>query len=230
MFENANGRLEYAGNRADYLWPGDMRPGLWMSAISRMGLLLRSCLNTLAEEAAAADGGSGASGGSGAGATAGSASSSEVASGGRQQQRQRILDCIPPVLNNCSVLLKDDDVRQSRDLYFRVACQLGGREHHDEAAALLREAIRLNPYAAEPRVLLAQIHMQRQQWDAAAWQANEALRLFCEWGTAWDKRMAWEAWVAWTRVILQNAQQRTWPDKPFGMLNLGLVAGLDQSF
>jgi hypothetical protein len=35
--------------------------------------------------------------------------------------------------------------------------------------------------------------------------------------------MVYEAWVAWARVLLGAAQDRTWPTTPFGMLNLGLV-------
>lgn len=44
MFDNADGRLEYRGNDASFLWPGDMRPGLWMSAASRMGHAVRAAV------------------------------------------------------------------------------------------------------------------------------------------------------------------------------------------
>lgn len=60
----------------------------------------------------------------------------------------------------------------------------------------------------------------------SASQAERAVRLLCQWGTQWDKRMSWEAWLAFARVIVQNAKQRTWPTTAFGMLNLGLVEGL----
>lgn len=101
-----------------------------------------------------------------------------------------------------------------------------GRERQEEAAEVLRRVITLNPYIAEPRILLAQIHMQRQEWGAARLQAEHAVQLLCCWGTAWDKRLAWEAWMAFGRVILQNAASQQWPTTAFGMLNLGLVEGL----
>lgn len=44
MFENHDGRLEYRGNQAGWLWPGDYKPGLWMSAASRMGRMVKSPL------------------------------------------------------------------------------------------------------------------------------------------------------------------------------------------
>nr|KYP46547.1 hypothetical protein KK1_031838 [Cajanus cajan] len=37
LFDNANGRLEFSGNNFGALWPGDGKPGLWLSSISRMG-------------------------------------------------------------------------------------------------------------------------------------------------------------------------------------------------
>jgi hypothetical protein len=30
MFQNDDGRLEYSGKNAHVLWPGPMKPGLWM--------------------------------------------------------------------------------------------------------------------------------------------------------------------------------------------------------
>ena len=70
--------------------------------------------------------------------------------------------------------------------------------------------------------------------------ARRALRLQLEWGTAWDKRLSWDAWVAWTRVLLQTAEaavggggcngaqdsvtgRSLLPETAFGMLNLGMV-------
>ncbi len=44
MFENADGQLRYAGANHGSLWPGACKPGLWHSALSRMGLLLRTAV------------------------------------------------------------------------------------------------------------------------------------------------------------------------------------------
>ncbi len=43
MFENTDGRLRYAGNSPQQLWPGEAKPGRWMSAVSRMGAVLKVC-------------------------------------------------------------------------------------------------------------------------------------------------------------------------------------------
>ena len=37
--------------------------------------------------------------------------------------------------------------------------------------------------------------------------ARAALARQAAWGTAWDKRVGWEAWVAWTRVLQQHAAE-----------------------
>ncbi|KAG2435828.1 hypothetical protein HXX76_007023 [Chlamydomonas incerta] len=137
------------------------------------------------------------------------------------------LVALPPVFENCTQVLTEADQLAARDAYWQAVTQHTEPDQHDEALRLLRSAVWHNPHIAEPHVLLAQIHAQRQQWDEASRHAGRALRLFCDWGTAWDKRMPWEAWVAMTRVLLHNAARRTWPDRPFGMLNLGLVPDLD---
>lgn len=41
------------------------------------------------------------------------------------------------------------------------------------------------------------------------------------------QRMEWGAWVAWTRVVLEAALERSWPQKePLQVLSKGLVGGL----
>lgn len=191
MFENTDGKLRYAGNRPQILWPAECKPGLWMSAVSRMGLMLRACLHAL------------------------------EASGDARPRIQ-----VPAVFNHCSVLLREEDQLTARDLYWDVVNNKREPEQQHAAVQQLQTCIGHNPFAAEPHLLLAQVYMHRRQYDAALEHATTALRLFCEWGTSWDKRLAWDAWVAFTRVVIQGAQERKWPETPFGMLNLGLVAGL----
>ncbi|PNH03609.1 hypothetical protein TSOC_010316, partial [Tetrabaena socialis] len=191
MFENTDGRLLYAGSNAGSLWPGPVKPGLWHSALSRMGALLRH----------ACTGPDGAP-----------------------------LVPLPPVFEGCTQVLTEADQLAARDAYWEAVTQHTEPQQHDEALRLLRAATWHNPHVAEPHVLLAQIHAQRQQWDEAGRHASAALRLFCTWGTAWDKRMPWEAWVAMARVVGHSASQKTWPNAPFGMLNLGLVPGLEEPY
>jgi hypothetical protein len=82
------------------------------------------------------------------------------------------------------------------------------------------------PPSPPPAPACAQVHLHRGQWEEAAELARRALALLCSWGTSWDKRMAWEAWIAWARVLLQGAKERKFATSSFGMLNLGLVDGL----
>ncbi|GBF90795.1 hypothetical protein Rsub_03096 [Raphidocelis subcapitata] len=189
MFENAeDGRLRYAGNQPQWLWPGEMKPGLWMHALSKMGALLASCNARLA--------------------AAGDARAVPL----------------PPVFDRCSRVLSRADERAARDAYWRAVTELSGPARASEARDALCEAAARNPWIAEPHALLAQVALQRGDATAAEAEAREALRLFCEWGTAWDKRMSWPAWVAWTRAVLYRARAgKPWPEEPFGVLNYGMV-------
>ncbi|CAM8935370.1 unnamed protein product [Rhodiola kirilowii] len=53
--------------------------------------------------------------------------------------------------------------------------------------------------------------------------AQEGLKLMLEWGSPWDKRMSWEGWVSWSRVLLMKAREKAWPNHARGILKLGLV-------
>jgi tetratricopeptide (TPR) repeat protein len=94
----------------------------------------------------------------------------------------------------------------------------------DANIARLEECLRLNPFLAEPNTLLAQSHLVKGDFDKAATAADRALELFVEWGTNWDKRVSYEAWIAWTRVLSQHAEDKTpWHANSWGVINLGLV-------
>ncbi|ELR14079.1 tetratricopeptide repeat domain containing protein [Acanthamoeba castellanii str. Neff] len=137
---------------------------------------------------------------------------------------------LPPIFNNCSTVLEPDSEREARDLYWRVVMHKTEQEQHEEAAEDLRKAIALNPFVAEPRVLLAQIYNVSGRYEEAESQAQEALRLLFEWGTAWDKvppwlslLPAWFGWIAWARINVLKARRKEWPSTSFGIINLGLV-------
>ena len=68
-----------------------------------------------------------------------------------------------------------------------------------------------------------QIHASRGQFEVAEQEARRGLTLLLQWGTNWDKRVSWEAWVAWSRVLLANSKLKTWPNSSWGIINLGLV-------
>ncbi|KAF5843336.1 hypothetical protein DUNSADRAFT_17914 [Dunaliella salina] len=203
MFQNDDGKLYFTGTKAHVLWPGPMKPGLWMACLSRMGRLVRS-----SHEAAAADGHAGQD------PNPSRFTSRPSPDGGTFNDAP--LPPIPKVFAECTMLLGEEEERKTEP------------DQATEAASLLAQAIQLNPHVAEPHVLLAQLLMQIGKHEEASKHACRALELFCQWGTAWDKRMAWDAWVAWTRAIISGAKNQEWPEptRPMGMLNLGLVSGL----
>lgn len=135
---------------------------------------------------------------------------------------------IPPVFDNCTKILLESDQEAARNLYWEVVSNPGlqGPEHVAIGAEKLKRVIELNPFIAEPHLMLAQLHIHAKEWPAAKAEAQRALDLFLQWGTCWDKRMGWDAWVAWTRVCYDAAAEQKWPDKPLGVLSLGLVGGL----
>jgi len=130
---------------------------------------------------------------------------------------------IPPVFNHCTTILSEVNERKARDLYWDAICNKTDPSQHEEALKLLTEAIEFNPFIAEPHTVLAQIHNHRGEHLQAAKEASKALDLFTQWGACWDKRMSWESWIAWTRVLLQNAKKNQWPSNAWGIISLGLV-------
>ncbi|WIA32613.1 hypothetical protein OEZ86_003416 [Tetradesmus obliquus] len=197
MFGNTDGALRLEGApdpEPRYLWPGPMLPGLWVSAVSRMGRLLVSCKQQL-----------------------------EAAGDPRAAQLT-----IPPVFDHCSCILTEQDQQAARDLYWEVVSDMQQQhpQHAQQAAEKLQRVITLNPWVPEPHLMLAQLHIHAKEWGAACEAAGTALKLFAQWGTAWDKRMPWDAWVAWTRVCYEAAVEQHWPQQPLGVLSMGMVQGL----
>eukprot|EP00879_Flechtneria_rotunda_P018686 GHRR01019609.1.p1 GENE.GHRR01019609.1~~GHRR01019609.1.p1 ORF type:complete len:296 (+),score=72.59 GHRR01019609.1:508-1395(+) len=197
MFGNTDGRLRLEGApkpEPRQLWPGPMKPGLWMSAVSRMGRLAVSCKKQLA--------------------AAGDPRADQLA--------------VPPVFESCSKVLYEEDQQVARDLYWAAITDpnLQGPQHSADVADKLQHVVQLNPFVAEPHLMLAQLHLHSENWAEAETEAEQALRLFLQWGTAWDKRMTWDAWVAWSRVCVDAAAAKKWPTTPLGVVSLGLVQGL----
>ena len=67
------------------------------------------------------------------------------------------------------------------------------------------------------------IYLTNGRFEDAEREAEKGLKLMLEWGNPWDKRMTWEGWIAWNRVLLMKAKERSWPNTSWGILNLGLV-------
>lgn len=128
---------------------------------------------------------------------------------------------LPPVFARCTATLDRAAETEARDLYWQVVCD--GALPPEQAEERLRAAAARNPFVAEPHVLLAQTHLVRRRWADAEHAARAALAIQAAWATAWDKRVPWEAWVAWTRVLLKAARERAWPEDALGIISLGEV-------
>lgn len=201
LFENSDGRLEFSGNNWGALWPGDGKPGLWMNSISRMGALYTLIVREeeiFLEERKKKKG------------------VAEVDNNGRDEEIELV---IPPVFENCTRVLDAGNQIEARDLYWEAF----SNSSKGAAEELLRRCVAKNPFVGEPYVVLGQVYLNRGMYEEAEKVAQKGLTLMLEWGSSWDKRMSWEGWIAWARVLLGKAKERSWPHTSWGILNLGLV-------
>ncbi|KAL5982994.1 hypothetical protein ACLOJK_017074 [Asimina triloba] len=198
LFDNSDGRLQFTGNASGFtLWPGDGKPGLWLNSISRMGALYALIVREeeiLLEERKRSGG---------------------CLPRGRDEDIELV---IPPVFDHCGTVVDAGEQIAARDLYWEGVCS-----EPERAEELLLRSIEKNPFVGEPHVVLAQAYLIKGSYEAAAREAEMGLKLMLGWGSPWDKRMSWEGWVAWCRVLLMKAKERSWPTTGWGVLNLGLV-------
>eukprot|EP00527_Entomoneis_sp_CCMP2396_P007748 CAMPEP_0198144460 /NCGR_PEP_ID=MMETSP1443-20131203/16032_1 /TAXON_ID=186043 /ORGANISM="Entomoneis sp., Strain CCMP2396" /LENGTH=273 /DNA_ID=CAMNT_0043807861 /DNA_START=596 /DNA_END=1417 /DNA_ORIENTATION=- len=130
---------------------------------------------------------------------------------------------IPPVFDNCTKVLSVDDEAEAIELYWSAVTATDEDDYH-KSVNVLQKCITKNPFAFEPQVLLAQKLLHVGDFNEAAQTAKSALELQIQWGTAWDKRISFGSWVAWTRVVLQRAENReSWPTSSWEVNQLGLV-------
>lgn len=209
LFENSDGRLEFTGNNYWALWPGNVKPGLWMNSISRMGavymLVVREEEIFMLER-----------------------SSKNNADSEPEERDEDIELVVPPVFESCTRVLGARDQIEARDKYWEAVGEVGepgggGAEHYGAVERRLRESVEKNPFVGEPRVVLGQLCLGEGRYEEAEREAAAGLRLLLEWGSPWDKRTSWEGWVAWARVLLMKAREKSWPNTSWGILNLGLV-------
>ena len=130
---------------------------------------------------------------------------------------------MPPVFADCSQALEARDEAAATSLYWSVIQQDQPLVDLDVATAVLESAVRHNPWVGEPQMVLAQLYLSAGRTDDARAAAASALQLFCAWGNAWDKRVQWDAWVAWTRILLQGATaEGAWPERLDKLNNVAL--------
>lgn len=197
LFENYDGEFKYSGNAFYALWPGHCKPGLWLTSISRMGVLL----NILLKEDAAEN----------------------ARTGGTKAPFHDLEIPLPNIFETCSVIFPAADQVRSRDLYWEVIHYIERERLANAALPLLKTACELNPYAAEPFLTMAQIYLNEDEYGLAEVAATKGLTLLLDWGTNWDKRMTWEGWLSFARILRNKSAEKVWPKTSFGILNLGLV-------
>jgi hypothetical protein len=141
-------------------------------------------------------------------------------SGAELREGDQTLD-IPPVFDSATQTLSVEDEAEARDLYWSI---VAGRVDGGNVVATLEACCEKNPWAFEPLVVLAQAYLHRNDYDTALIATNKAMDLQRQWGTAWDKRLSFGAWVSWTRVLHQRAMERLpWPENSWDVNNFGLV-------
>ncbi|ONI32142.1 hypothetical protein PRUPE_1G350900 [Prunus persica] len=220
LFDNIDGRLEFKGNNFAALWPGDGKPGLWMNSISRMAAIYTLMVR---EEAIFVE----------------ERKITSATATGDKLDKSRDEDIelvVPPVFDKCTRVLDAKEQLAARDLYWEAVCGMSsssskreivddgkGADDEEATVVLLRSCVERNPFIGEPHVVLAQVYLRKAKFEEAEREAERGLTLMLEWGSAWDKRMSWEGWIAWARVLLMKARDRSWPQTSWGILNLGLV-------
>ena len=188
--------LEGGAPVAQALWPGPMRPTLRLGRLSRFAAAVRDSVRD-----------------------------SATAEGEDEYP-------LPPIFRDaagrpCGQLLQEEDELRARDLYWAV---IAADTPPSDSVALLLEASRLNPHVGEPHIVRAQLLVAEgcgsgnpKLLEEAAQAARRGLGLLEDWGTAWDKRMPWAAWVNWARVLHLQAFEREWPTTHGGVESLGAV-------
>lgn len=180
LFENNDGKLHFTGNHFSSVWPGTWKPGLWMSCLSKLGVILHN-----------------------------------------SKQQLGLSMKLPPVFENCTFFLKEEDERQARDFYAQVFEK--SDSGNSQKIELLGKSIAHNPFISEPHVILAQMFLNEHAWESANSHANAALDKLFVLGTNWDKRIPVEGWLAWIRVLLKCSEEQKWVSSSFQLLGLGLV-------
>lgn len=202
LFGNSNGQLKFSGNNFPALWPGDGKPGLWINSISRMGAIYS--LMVREEEIFIENR---------------KINRGPVEEFDRDEEMELV---IPPVFMNCTRILGAEDQIAARELYWEAVCDVSKKDMR-RAEEMLLESVDRNPFVGEPHIVLGQIYVTKGRFEEGEREAEKGLTLLLQWGAPWDKRMSWEGWIAWGRVVLMKAKERSWPDNSWGILNLGLV-------
>ncbi len=130
---------------------------------------------------------------------------------------------VPPVFEGCARTLSPQDEAAASALYWQVATQSIPLVSPLHATRCLEKAVELNPFVAEPRLLLAQLALLADDFETARRHAEAGAELIASWGIQWDKRIPWTGWTVWARLLASKARARTWPRTLVEHNSLGLV-------
>ena len=117
------------------------------------------------------------------------------------------LKVVPPVFNNCTVILDQKDEKEARDLYWD-ARRFEHEKSDEELEAMYRKSAELNPWVAETHIMLSQLLYKREAWSEAAEEGVKAIKLLYDWGTHWDKQISYAQWVGFARMCHMRAKRR----------------------
>jgi hypothetical protein len=132
----------------------------------------------------------------------------------------------PPVFDHGRQVMAPGDEAAAAALYWSVMQQSQPLMSPTATAAVLEQAIKLNPWVAEPYMVLSQLHMTERNFDLGRQYAEAGVQTAASWGNSWDKRIGWDAWMSWGRVLLQSAQKRQWPETLNKLNNVALTQEL----
>lgn len=113
---------------------------------------------------------------------------------------------IPPLFNNCTKEINIQDEIKSRDLYWMVVTK--ENMNITEKQSMLKQCIELNPWIAEPHVLLSQLYYQQKKYQETEYEARIALDIFFVLSTCWDKRIPFRQWIAFTRMLHLRSRRK----------------------
>ena len=77
-----------------------------------------------------------------------------------------------------------------------------------EKQSMLKQCIELNPWIAEPHVLLSQLYYQQKKYQETEYEARIALDIFFVLSTCWDKRIPFRQWIAFTRMLHLRSRRK----------------------
>lgn len=129
---------------------------------------------------------------------------------------------VPIVFDSCEQVLDRRKEAAATALYWSVIQQQQPMVSPEATIDVLEQCIENNPWVAEPYFLLAQLHLTAGHFEPALRAASTGLQRTAQWGNSWDKRIGWDAWVAWGRILEQSARNCTWPQQLNKLNNVAL--------